>query len=61
MIEITKSKVEERTYFENNEGYEINNLLRHTIDESKRYIFQYIFIYISLRKKMDYCYANTCY
>ena len=47
MIEITKSKVEEQTYFENNEGYEINNLLRHTIDESKK-VYISVYIYISL-------------
>ena len=59
-MEITKSKVEEQTYLEINEDYEINNLLRHTIKESKRYIFQEL-NNLSLRKIMDYCYANTCY
>ena len=59
-MEITKSKVEERTYFEINEGYEINNLLRRTINENKRYIFQQL-NNLSLRKIMDYCHANTCY
>ena len=39
-MEITKSKVEEQTYLEINEDYEIHNLLRHTINESKRYIFE---------------------
>ena len=59
-METTKSKVEEQTYLEINEGYEINNLLRHTINVSKRYIFQEL-NYLSLRKIMDYCYASTCY
>ena len=56
----SKNMATKKVLYQIPDGYLINHLLRRRVCDEKRYIFHELHN-VSLRKVMDFCYANTAY